>query len=232
MRDGKRIGVIIPALNEENAIGRVIADIPAWVDEIVVADNGSSDATVFEARKAGARVVSEPERGYGAACQRGLQALEAADVVVFVDGDYSDDPRQMRLLVDPILSGAADLVIGSRVMGRAERGALLPQQRFGNWLACLLMRYFFGASYSDLGPFRAIRADALERLAMQDRAFGWTVEMQVKAAREGIAAIEVPVSYRRRIGVSKISGTVRGTILAGLTILRIIVRFRYTKAAT
>ncbi|WP_072376465.1 glycosyltransferase family 2 protein [Hyphomicrobium sp. NDB2Meth4] len=227
MRDGRRIGVIIPALNEENAIGLVIGDIPAWVDEIVVADNGSGDATVFEASKAGARVVSELERGYGAACQRGLQALEAADVVVFVDGDYSDDPRQMSLLVDPILSGTADLVIGSRVMGRVERGALLPQQRFGNWLACRLMRYFFGASYSDLGPFRAIRAGALENLAMQDRAFGWTVEMQVKAARTGIATMEVPVSYRRRIGVSKISGTVCGTILAGLTILRVIFKFRH-----
>lgn len=226
MRDGRRIGVIIPALNEEHGIGRVIADIPTWVDDVVVVDNGSSDATAFEAEKARARVVAEPERGYGAACQRGLRALKSADVIVFVDGDYSDDPRQMRSLVDPILSGTADLVIGSRILGRVERGALLPQQRFGNWLACRMMRYFFGASYSDLGPFRAIRAAALEQLAMEDRAFGWTVEMQVKAARLGIAAIEVPVNYRRRIGVSKISGTVRGTILAGLTILRIIIKFR------
>jgi len=224
MRDGRRIGVVIPALNEEKAIGRVIADIPAWVDEIVVADNGSSDATIDVAEKAGARVVSEPERGYGAACQRGIAALDAAQVIVFLDADYSDDPREMAGLVDPILAGTADLVIGSRVMGDAERGALLPQQRFGNWLACCLMRYFFGASYSDLGPFRAIRSDALGLLAMKDRAFGWTVEMQIKAAQLRLRAIEVPVSYRRRIGVSKISGTVRGTILAGLTILSVIGR--------
>ncbi|MFA5950089.1 MAG: glycosyltransferase family 2 protein [Hyphomicrobium sp.] len=224
MRDGQRIGVVIPALNEEKAIGRVIADIPAWVDEIVVADNGSSDATIEVAETAGARVVSEPERGYGAACQRGIAALGAADVIVFLDADYSDDPREMTSLVDPILRGAAELVIGSRVTGEAQRGALLPQQRFGNWLACRLMRYFFGVSYSDLGPFRAIRADALQRLDMKDRAFGWTVEMQVKAAQLRLRSTEVPVSYRRRIGVSKISGTVRGTILAGVTILSVIGR--------
>lgn len=224
MRDGRHIGVIIPALNEERAIGRVVADIPTWVDEIIVADNGSSDATITEAQKSGARVVTERERGYGAACQRGLRALQAADVVVFLDGDYSDDPREMDNLVDPILSDAADFVVGSRVKSQAERGALLPQQRFGNWLACRLMRYFFGASYSDLGPFRAIRLDALKQLAMQDRAFGWTVEMQIKAAQSGLRTVEVPVSYRRRIGVSKISGTIRGTVLAGLTILRVIAR--------
>lgn len=226
MRHGQRVGVIIPALNEENAIGRVIGDIPEWVDEIVVADNGSSDATVSEAWRAGARVVSELERGYGAACQRGLRALEAADVVVFLDGDFSDDPREMERIVDPITLGTADLVIGSRVLGQAEPGSLLPQQRFGNWLACHLIWRMFGASYSDLGPFRAIRGDALEALEMRDRDFGWTVEMQVKAAQNGLRAVEVPVSYRRRIGVSKISGTVRGTILAGITILRVIFRAR------
>lgn len=224
MRQGRRIGVIIPALNEQDAIGRVIADIPSWVDDIVVADNGSIDGTAREARIAGARVVTEPERGYGAACQRGLQALETVDVVVFIDGDFSDDPRQLASLVDPILSGAAEFVIGSRVIGHAERGALLPQQRFGNWLACRLMKYFFGAPYSDLGPFRAITTDALKDLAMEDRAFGWTVEMQIKAARSGLRAIEIPVNYRRRIGTSKISGTVRGTLLASLTILTVIAR--------
>jgi len=224
MRRDHRIGVVIPALNEEKAIGRVIADIPAWVDEIIIADNGSSDATVAVARSAGACVVTELERGYGAACQRGLWALGAVDVVVFLDADYSDDPREMGALVDPILSDAADFVIGSRVSGQSERGALLPQQRFGNWLACRLMRHLFGVSYTDLGPFRAIRFQALQRLAMKDRAFGWTIEMQIKAAQQGLLTLEVPVSYRRRIGVSKISGTVRGTIKAGFTILRIIGR--------
>lgn len=223
MKDGRRIGVVIPALNEEKSIGLVIAEIPAWVDEIVVADNGSSDETIARARKAGARVVTELERGYGAACQKGLGALEPADIVVFLDADYSDDPREMGGLVDPILSDDVELVIGSRVTGRAERGALLPQQRFGNWLACRLIRYFFGASFTDLGPFRAIRNDSLKRLAMKDRAFGWTVEMQIKAAQHRLRILEVPVSYRHRVGVSKISGTVRGTILAGITILRTIV---------
>lgn len=212
-------------MDEEDAIGRVLDDIPAWVDEIIVADNGSSDATISRAQAAGARVVTESERGYGAACQRGLRALGAVDVVVFLDGDYSENPREIDRLVDPILSGAADFVIGSRVMGRVEHGALLPQQRFGNWLACWLMRKFFGAAYSDLGPFRAICADELEKLGMEDRAFGWTVEMQIRAARSRLRTLEVPVSYRRRIGVSKISGTLRGSILAGLTILRVIARF-------
>lgn len=224
MRHGQRIGVVIPALNEERGIARVLRDIPSWVDEVVVADNGSTDRTVAVSEATGARAVIEPERGYGAACQKGLSALGAVGVVVFLDADYSDDPREMRFLVDPIAAGRADLVIGSRVAGRAEKGALLPQQRFGNWLACLLMRRLFKATYTDLGPFRAIRKEALDRLAMQDRAFGWTVEMQIKAAQWALRTLEVPVSYRRRIGVSKISGTVRGSYLAGVTILRLIVR--------
>jgi glycosyltransferase involved in cell wall biosynthesis len=229
MRYGHRVGVVIPALNEESAIGRVIGDIPSWVDEIVVADNGSNDGTVDVANAAGARVVSESRRGYGSACQAGIAALGQVDVVVFLDGDYSDDPRQMDAVVDPIVAGAADLVIGSRVMGRAERGALMPQQRFGNWLACRLMRLFFGATYTDLGPFRAIRADAMQRLGMQDQNYGWTVEMQIKASQHSLLRLEVPVTYRARIGVSKISGTVRGTVLAGLTILRVIARSAWSR---
>jgi glycosyltransferase involved in cell wall biosynthesis len=231
MRHGQRIGVVIPALDEERAIGRVIADIPAWADAIVVADNGSRDATPKVAAAAGAKVVHEAERGYGAACQAGLRALEPVDIVVFLDGDYSDHPEEMAALVDPIARGEAELVIGSRV-GRAAHGALTIQQRFGNWLACRLMRGIWGVPWSDLGPFRAIRREALERLAMADRNYGWTVEMQIKAAQTGMAALEVPVSYRPRIGVSKVSGTVRGTVLAGYTILSVIARSALGRART
>ena len=224
MRQGKRIGVVIPALNEADAIGRVINAIPDWVDEIVVADNGSTDHTAIAAEVAGAHVTIEPIRGYGAACQAGIKALPAVDIIVFLDGDYSDYPEDMHVLVDPILASEADFVVGSRVLGTAQKGALTPQQRFGNWLACRLMRLFFGARFTDLGPFRAIRAETLEALEMHDRAYGWTVEMQIKAARGGLAIKEVPIRYRPRIGVSKISGTVRGTLLAGYTILSVIAR--------
>ena len=224
MRNGKRIGVVIPALNEEQAIGYVIGDIPSWVDDIVVADNGSHDCTVAAARAAGARVVVEHERGYGAACQAGIAALRAPDIIVFLDGDYSDRPQEMAALVDPIASGRSDFVVGSRVHGERERGALTPQQRFGNWLACRLIGHLCGTTCSDLGPFRAIRADALRSLDVKDRAFGWTVEMQLKAAETGLRYLEVPVSYRTRIGVSKISGTLRGSLLAGVTILSVIAR--------
>ncbi|MEW5963927.1 MAG: glycosyltransferase family 2 protein [Pseudomonadota bacterium] len=224
MREGKRIGVVIPARDEEAAIGKVVAAVPAWVDAIVVADNGSRDRTADVARATGAIVVAEPSPGYGAACLAGLAALPASDIVVFLDGDYSDFPEDMDLLVDPIVAGAADLVIGSRVLGRAERGALTPQQRLGNGLATWLIRLIWRARYTDLGPFRAIRRDALERLAMGDRDFGWTVEMQIKAAEAGLTHIEVPVRYRPRIGTSKISGTLLGTLRAGTKILTIIAR--------
>jgi len=222
MRSGVRIGVVIPALNEERAIGRVIGAIPEWVDDIIVVDNGSTDATSAVAKAAGARVVHEAERGYGAACQTGIRAIGAAEIVVFLDGDYSDEPREMARLVDPIADGRCDLVVGSRVKGTCEPGALTPQQRFGNWLACLLMRKLWGADYSDLGPFRAIRREALERIAMTDRNYGWTVEMQIKGVIAGLKTEEVPVSYRARIGTSKISRTVAGSAQAGATILRVI----------
>jgi glycosyltransferase involved in cell wall biosynthesis len=224
VRNGRRIGVVIPALDEEQAIRRVIADIPAWVDQIIVADNGSRDRTAEAAREAGAHVVHEGERGYGAACQAGIRALEAADIVVFLDGDYSDHPQEMAAVVDPIAVDVVDFVVGSRVKGGAGPGALTPQQRFGNWLACLLMQRLWGVAYTDLGPFRAIRRDALEMLGMADRAYGWTVEMQLKAARAGLRYLEVPVSYRSRIGVSKVSGTLRGSLMAGITILALIAR--------
>ena len=224
MRSQCRVTVIIPALNEQQAIGKVLTAVPQWVDETIVVDNGSTDRTAEVARRHGARLVAEPERGYGAACLAGIAAAQAPEVVVFLDGDFSDHPDQMHLLVDPIAEGRADLVIGSRVLGRHQRGALTPQARFGNWLSCLLMRMFWGVRFTDLGPFRAIRRQALEQLRMCDRDYGWTVEMQVKAARHGMAVREVPVSYRRRIGKSKISGTLRGIIGAGTKILYTIFR--------
>lgn len=222
MRNGQRIGVVIPALNEEKAIGKVIADIPELADHIVVADNGSKDQTAEVARNSGAHVVREDEAGYGAACLAGLTALPPVDIVVFLDGDYSDFPADMARLVDPIVDGRADLVIGSRVLGGAERGSLTPPQVFGNWLATWLIGTIWGVRFSDLGPFRAIRSDALSSLDMTDRDFGWTVEMQVKAAKARIRCLEVPVRYRRRIGASKISGTIRGTVKAGTKILAVI----------
>ncbi len=224
MRENSKVAVIIPALNEEAAIGGVVAAIPAWVDDIVVVDNGSTDATAAMARDKGARVIREPRRGYGAACLAGLAALTDPDIIVFMDGDASDVPWEMALLVDPIIQGQADLVIGSRVLGAREPGALTPQARFGNWLACRLMYLFWGKKYTDLGPFRAIRRPSLAGLDMQDRDYGWTVEMQVKAVRRGLRVGEAPVSYRRRIGASKISGTARGVLGAGTKILYIIFR--------
>jgi glycosyltransferase involved in cell wall biosynthesis len=224
MRHSQTIGVVIPALNEAGAIARVVADIPSWADRIVVADNGSHDGTADVARRAGATVVREDEPGYGAACLAGIAALGAVDVVVFLDGDYSDHPEDMADLVDPILSGAYDFVVGSRATGAREAGSLTPQQRFGNWLATTLIRGIWGAKYTDLGPFRAIRATSLKALAMADRNYGWTVEMQIKAAETGLRTHEVPVRYRCRIGVSKVSGTIKGSVMAGYKILSVIGR--------
>lgn len=232
MRADKRIAVVIPARDEEQAIGKVIAEIPAWVDRVVVADNGSRDRTADVARSLGAHVVTERQPGYGAACLAGIAAIGDADIVVFLDGDYSDYPEDMAALVDPIASGAADMVIGSRVLGEREAGSLTPQQRFGNWLATRLIRLIWREKYTDLGPFRAISAPALAQLGMADRTYGWTVEMQIKAAVHGLRATEVPVRYRRRIGVSKISGTIKGTILAGTKILSIIGRYALRGSAT
>lgn len=225
----QRVSVIIPALNEELAIGRVIASIPHWVDEIIVVDNGSTDDTARVAADCGARVVSERERGYGAACLKGIASLQESDVVVFLDGDFSDDASEMSTLVEPIVSGQADLVIGSRVRGRCSVGALTPHQRFGNWLACHLLRMIWGTTWSDLGPFRAISMRALQLLEMRDRRYGWTVEMQLKAAVHKLRCMEVPVSYRSRVGVSKISGTLIGSAKAGVTILRLIAQSAFRR---
>jgi len=220
----------MPALDEAEALPQVFAALATQPDlhEIVVVDNGSRDATPDLARAAGATVLHEPQRGYGAACLRALAYLEAAppDVVVFMDADGSDDPADLPALLAPVLSGAADLVIGSRARGAREAGALLPQARFGNWLACGLIRARWGHRYTDLGPFRTVHWPALRRLAMRDRDFGWTVEMQVRALQCGLRVAEVPVRYRRRIGRSKISGTVVGSLRAGTTILATLWRLR------
>ena len=221
------IAVVIPAYNEEEAIGQVLRDIPAIAQQIIVVDNGSSDRTAEVARRLGARVVGEPRRGYGQACLAGMAHLDSPDIVVFLDGDYSDFPADMAALVRPIVAGRADMVIGSRVLGEREPGALLPQARFGNGLATFLIRLLFGVTFTDLGPFRAVRYDALMRLEMRDRTFGWTTEMQVKAARLGLRTAEVPVRYRRRIGTSKITGTLGGALRAGYKILWTI--FRYAR---
>ncbi len=222
MRYGSTVAVIIPALNEQESIGKVISAIPAWVDDIIVVDNGSTDGTVGVAKEHGARVFLEHRRGYGSACLMGMAQLDHPDIVLFLDGDYSDYPEEADLLVDPIASGDSDMVIGSRVSGKSEPGALTPQAIFGNWLACQLMRLFWGAHFTDLGPFRAIKYAVLQRLEMRDPDYGWTVEMQIKAARDGFRISEVPVSYRRRIGKSKVSGTVRGVVGAGTKILGLI----------
>lgn len=224
MRGGNRIGCVIPAYNEAAAIGHVLEAIPRWVDCVIVADNRSTDGTGEIARKGGAKVVRVEEPGYGAACLVGIDALPSVDVVVFLDGDFSDHPEEMHTLVDPIVAGRADLVIGSRVTGQADRGALTPQQRFGNWLSTRLIRSIWHVGYSDLGPFRAITYAALQRLGMTDRTFGWTVEMQIKAAQQGLCVIERPVRYRVRIGTSKISGTLQGSVRAGSRILSLIAR--------
>ncbi len=222
-----RIAVVIPALNEAAAIGQVIAEIPCHLDaRVIVCDNGSTDDTAAVARAAGATVVHEPERGYGAACLRALAHLPTdTEIVVFLDADHSDFPEDMPALIAPLLDGSADLVIGSRTNGQAESGALLPHQRFGNRLATTLIYLFWGRRYSDLGPFRAIRRDALDALGMRDRNFGWTIEMQIKAIRARLKVKEVPVRYRVRIGTSKISGTIGGSARAGAKILSCIFRF-------
>jgi glycosyltransferase involved in cell wall biosynthesis len=224
MRHTSTVAVIIPALNEADAIGLVIGDIPAWVDRVIVADNGSTDGTDHVARRAGAVVVREPERGYGAACLAGLRAATGYDIVVFLDGDRSDHAEDMADLVDPIARKDADFVLGSRVLGARERGSLTLQQQLGNWLATRLIQLMWRTGYTDLGPFRAIRRESLQRLGMADRNYGWTVEMQIRAAEAGLRMREVPARYRCRIGVSKVSGTIRGVIGAGSKILWVIGR--------
>jgi glycosyltransferase involved in cell wall biosynthesis len=222
-----KASVVIPVFNERESLPLVVADIPAGlVSEIIVVDNGSTDGTDLLAENLPVRLVREARRGYGSACLAGLAALASSppDVVVFLDGDYSDHPEEMPRLLDAVLGGA-DLVIGSRILGRREPGALLPQARLGNALACFLIRVLYGYRYTDLGPFRAIRWEACRILGMRDRGFGWTCEMQVRAVRAGLRIAEVPVSYRRRVGVSKITGTLWGTLRAGWKILWTIARY-------
>lgn len=218
------IDVIIPAFNEENAVSRVIRDIPKEiVRNIIVCNNNSSDATGEQALNAGAIVVDEPRQGYGAACLKAIQYVKSdtvrPDILVFIDADYSDYPEELDKLVQPLLDKNYDLVIGSRALGTVERNAMTFPQRFGNRLATALIYLLYNVRFTDLGPFRAISFDALEQLNMEDRTYGWTVEMQVKAAKQGLKCLEVPVNYRKRIGHSKISGTVKGTVLAGYKIL-------------
>ena len=226
MRRGKRIGVVIPALDEEAAIGRVVDAVPGWVDEVVVVNNASTDATAAVARAHGARVVDENRRGYGVACRAGIDALDDSEVVVFLDGDFSDRPEQMARLVDPIVEDRADFVLGNRVCEERDGHSMTRFQRMGNRLACGLINGLWRACYSDLGPFRAIRRSALQSLELRDRNFGWTVEMQIKAVRRGLRVQEVSTSYRHRIGHSKISGTFSGAVGAGAKILFVILRSR------
>lgn len=230
--DLSSVTVVIPALNEEQSLPMVLGDLPA-VGHVIVVDNGSTDNTAHVASKCGATVVQEATPGYGAACLKGLNEIRESvlggalppKVVVFVDADYSDHPQLLPLLVGPILSGQAHFVLGSRLMGEREPGAMPPQSVYGNKFACFLMRILFGGRYTDLGPFRAIDYESLRSLCMVDRNFGWTVEMQIKATRAGLRTLELPVPYRRRIGVSKISGTLTGTLKAGSKILYLIARY-------
>jgi len=216
------IDVIIPAYNEERSISLVLADMP-WdmVREVIVCNNASTDNTACVARKGGATVVDQPRKGYGSACLKGMEyirqkpAEEQPDIVAFLDADYSDYPEEMEDVVRPLLEEDQDLVIGSRALGNMEAGAMMPQQVFGNWLATNLIRLFYNYRFTDLGPFRAVKWQQLLELNMEDPDFGWTVEMQVKAAKQGLKCTEVPVRYRRRMGVTNVSGTISGTILAG-----------------
>lgn len=223
--------VIIPAVNEEHSIGKVVREIPkALVSEIVVCNNGSTDRTEAVAREAGATVLNETRKGYGWACLKGMEYaanLEIRpDIVVFMDGDYSDYPAEMHQVVAPILADQADFVIGSRALGKRAKGSMTIPQVFGNWLATRLMRLFHGVRYTDLGPFRAIRFDALMALGMKDKTYGWTIEMQIKAAKNKLRHTEVAVNYKKRIGVSKVSGTVKGTLSAGYKIILTIFKYR------
>jgi glycosyltransferase involved in cell wall biosynthesis len=230
MLNNKRISVLIPAFNEEKSIAQVIKELPKdIVDEIVVIDNASTDATQEIAQRCGAKVVKELHKGYGAACLKGLTSINNTDIVVILDGDHSDYPQQITRLVEPIVNGEFDFVIGSRILGIREDGALTSQQYWGNKLAVFLMHRLFGYKFTDMGPFRAIGFENLKSLNMTDKNFGWNVEMQIKAIKNRLRIKEVPVDYRRRIGISKISGTVSGVIMAGIKIIFTIFKYSVMK---
>lgn len=216
------VGVIIPAFNEALSIKKVLQDLPKnIITEIVVVNNGSTDDTALIAEQNGVVVLTENRRGYGWACLKGMEYLKKKDIeiIVFLDGDYSDDPKEIIQLIQPIATKEYEFVVGSRVLGNRQRGALKPHQIFGNKLATFLIRVFFGGKFTDLGPFRAIKQESLEKLSMTDKTYGWTVEMQIKAVKQGLKYIELPVSYKPRIGESKVSGTIKGSIKAGTIIL-------------
>jgi len=225
------IKVIIPAYNEQDSIAKVIQDIPSMVDEIIVISNNSTDQTEENAINAGATVLQENRKGYGFACLKGMDYVAKRaikpDIIVFLDGDYSDYPEQLTALVHPIINDNIDFVIGARVKSLRESGSMTPQQVFGNWLATFLMKLFFGAKFTDLGPFRAIKYTKLLGLNMEDKTYGWTVEMQLKALKQKLTYIEIPMKYRNRIGVSKVSGTVKGSVMAGIKILGWIFKYSF-----
>ena len=224
------IDVLIPAFNEEESIGKVIRDIPKFIRNIVVVNNNSTDNTPLVAAEAGAMVLEERQMGYGKACMTGMSYLASLeslpDILVFLDGDYSDYPEQMREVIKPILEDDFDMVIGSRAKGNRQSGSMTIPQVFGNWLSTSLMKWIYKVEYSDLGPFRAIKWEKLMALGMVDQNYGWTIEMQIKAAKQGLKTTEVPVDYRKRIGVSKVSGTVKGVFGAGYKILWTIWKYR------
>lgn len=225
------IKVIIPAYNEQDSIAHVVNDIPKIVNEVIVISNNSTDKTELNAKNAGATVLTETKKGYGYACLKGLDYISKQktkpDIIVFLDGDYSDYPEQLTEIVDPIINKDIDFVVGARVEKLRESGSMTPQQVFGNWLATFLMKLFFGAKFSDLGPFRAIKYDKLLAIEMEDKTYGWTVEMQLKVLKQKMTYKEIPVKYRNRIGVSKVSGTVKGTIFAGIKILSWIFKYSF-----
>ncbi len=223
---GAKITVIIPALNEAGNIRQMVSEVFQVMPlEVIVVDNGSTDATTAEALAAGAVVIAEPRRGYGYACAAGAAAAQNAEILAFLDGDFSFLPAELPAVLQPILTGQADMVLGSRILGGISPGAMPPQQRFGNWLVARLMNGLYGLSLTDLGPYRSIRRSLLLELNMQEMTFGWPAEMMVKAARQGARLVEVPVSYhRRRSGQSKVGGTIRGTLLAGWFMLRVVLR--------
>lgn len=227
------IKVIIPAFNEQDSIAHVINDIPKTVNEVIVVNNNSTDQTAFNAKQAGATVLTETNKGYGYACLKGMDYIakqeQQPDIIVFMDGDYSDYPEELTKLVAPIINDNIDLVIGARVKAHRESNAMTPQQVFGNWLATTLMSLFFGATFTDLGPFRAIKYDKLIALNMEDKTYGWTVEMQLKALKQKFTYVEIPVRYKERIGTSKVSGTLKGTLLAGYKILGWIFKYSLKK---